>query len=73
LMTALATGAHPLTGIGAGSFLISDFLIGLTTFAVPTSSPTARAVIKATYLIGQLLITWGLTVDTEQRLPTPSR
>jgi uncharacterized membrane protein YhhN len=73
LMTALATGAHPLTGIGAGSFLISDFLIGLTTFAVPTSSPTARAVIKATYLIGQLLIIRGLTADTEQRPPTASR
>jgi uncharacterized membrane protein YhhN len=73
LMTALATGAHPVTGIGAGSFLISDFLIGLTTFAVPTSSPTARAVIKATYLIGQLLIIRGLTADTEQRPPTASR
>jgi uncharacterized membrane protein YhhN len=73
LMTALATGVHPLTGIGAGSFLISDFLIGLTTFAVPTSSPTARAVIKVTYLIGQLLITCGLTADTEQGPPTASR
>jgi uncharacterized membrane protein YhhN len=73
LMTALATGAHPLTGIGAGSFLISDFLIGLTTFTAPSSSPTARAVIKATYLIGQLLIICGLMANTEQRPPTASR
>jgi len=70
LMAALATGVHPLTGIGAGSFLISDFLIGLTTFAVPTSSPTARAVIKATYLMGQLLIARGVMADGTRCQPS---
>jgi len=59
LMSALASGVHPLTAVGAGSFLISDFLIAVTTFVLPTRSRWAGCVIKASYLMGQLLIVSG--------------
>jgi hypothetical protein len=55
----LATGGHPLTAVGAGSFLVSDFLIALTTFVRPHRSRWAGCVFKATYLVGQLLIVSG--------------
>jgi uncharacterized membrane protein YhhN len=67
LMVALATGVHPLTAVGAGSFLISDFLIGLTTFVAPGAYPRAGVLIKASYLIGQLLMVSGIVAQ-----PAPS-
>lgn len=59
LMAALATGVHPITAVGAGSFLISDVVIAVTTCVVPTKSRWTHAAIKASYLLGQLLIVCG--------------
>ncbi len=59
LMAGLATGVHPLTAAGAASFLVSDFLIALTTFVLPTRSRWAGGIIKASYLTGQSLIVFG--------------
>jgi len=60
LMAVLATGVHPLTSVGAASFLISDSLIALTTFVAPDSSAGAVFFIMASYLTGQLLIVLGV-------------
>lgn len=64
LMAVLATGVHRLTAIGAGSFLVSDCLIALTTFVTPGESPGSVSLIMATYFTGQLLIVLGIVFAT---------
>lgn len=64
---------HPLTAIGAASFLVSDSLIGLRGFAGVTL-PAHGFWVMLTYLAGQGLIVAGLLrAERLARAATPSR
>jgi uncharacterized membrane protein YhhN len=60
LMLALATGVNRLVAVGAVSFLVSDAVLAYAAFVAPSPTPVLRAVVMATYLVGQLLIVLGV-------------
>lgn len=60
LMAVLATGVHPLTGVGGAVFFVSDALIALDAFADWYAPPVPGFWVMATYLAGQALIASGV-------------
>ena len=60
VMAALATGVHPLTGVGAAIFAFSDMAIAVFAFVFPYRFGADRLVIISTYLLAQLLIILGV-------------
>jgi uncharacterized membrane protein YhhN len=60
LMAVLATGVHPLTGIGGAVFLVSDGLIALDAFAPWYAPPAPGLWVMLTYVVGQALIVAGV-------------
>ncbi len=60
LMAVLATGVHPLTGVGGAVFFVSDGLIALDAFADWYAPPVPGFWVMATYLAGQALIAAGV-------------
>ncbi|MDQ3788988.1 MAG: lysoplasmalogenase [Actinomycetota bacterium] len=64
LMAVLATGVHPLTGVGGAAFFVSDALIALDAFADWYAPPVPGFWVMATYLAGQALIVSGVVRTT---------
>jgi uncharacterized membrane protein YhhN len=60
LMAVLATGVHPLTGLGGAVFLVSDGLIALDAFAGWYAPPVPAFWVMLTYTAGQALIVAGV-------------
>ncbi|WP_156755485.1 lysoplasmalogenase [Actinokineospora pegani] len=60
LMAVLATGVHPLTGIGGALFFVSDGLIALDAFASWYAPPVPGFWVMLTYATGQALIVAGI-------------
>jgi uncharacterized membrane protein YhhN len=60
VMAALATGVHPLTGVGAAIFAFSDMAIAVFAFVFPYRFGADSLVIISTYLLAQLLIILGV-------------
>ncbi len=60
LMAVLATGVHPLTGVGGAVFFVSDGLIALDAFADWYAPPVPGFWVMVTYLDGQALIASGV-------------
>ncbi|WP_424186911.1 lysoplasmalogenase [Actinokineospora sp. G85] len=60
LMAVLATGVHPLTGIGGALFFVSDGLIALDAFASWYAPPAPGFWVMLTYTAGQALIVAGV-------------
>lgn len=67
VMAVLATGVHPLAGIGAGLFILSDALIALSAF-VPWWSLLGQGFwVMLTYGLAQLLIVLGVLAGPRAR------
>ena len=66
LMAALATGVHPLAGVGGAVFFVSDGLIALNAFAVWYAPPVPGFWVMATYLAGQALIAAGVVTSVRR-------
>jgi uncharacterized membrane protein YhhN len=60
LMAVLATGVHPLTGLGGAVFFVSDGLIALDAFATWYAPPAPGFWVMSTYVVGQALIAAGV-------------
>jgi uncharacterized membrane protein YhhN len=60
LMAVLATGVHPLTGLGGAMFFVSDGLIALDAFATWYTPPAPGFWVMSTYIVGQALIAAGV-------------
>ena len=60
LMAVLATGVHPLTGLGGAVFFVSDGLIALDAFATWYAPPVPGFWVMSTYVVGQALIAAGV-------------
>ncbi|GAB3439883.1 lysoplasmalogenase family protein [Actinophytocola sediminis] len=60
LMAVLATGVHPVAGIGGAVFFVSDGLIALDAFAGWYAPPIPGFWVMLTYIVGQALITSGV-------------
>lgn len=60
VMAILATGVHPLTGVGAVVFLASDSLIALNAFVASWELPHQGFWVMLTYGIAELLIVLGV-------------
>lgn len=71
VMAVLATGVHPLTGVGGAVFLVSDGLIALDAFAAWYAPPVPGFWVMATYLAGQALIVAGVVRATGRRTVPP--
>ncbi|GAA1739965.1 hypothetical protein GCM10009809_39360 [Isoptericola hypogeus] len=56
----LATGVHPLAGIGGAVFLVSDAMIALGAFTDWFAPPAAGFWVMLTYVAGQALIVAGV-------------
>lgn len=65
-MAVLATGVHPVTGVGGALFLVSDSLIALTEFADGLSIPAAGFWVMLTYVVAQALIILGVLARERQ-------
>jgi len=72
VMAVLATGVHPLTGVGGAVFLVSDGLIALDAFADWYAPPVPGFWVMATYLAGQAMIAAGVVSSSGSR-PAPPR
>ena len=59
-MAVLATGVHPLTGVGGTIFAFSDMAIAVSAFVFPYRFGADGLVIISTYLLAQLLIILGV-------------
>jgi uncharacterized membrane protein YhhN len=66
-MAALALGVHRLTAIGALSFVASDSLLAATSLSDRLAFGGADALVMATYVVGQLLITLGVLAAAPPR------
>lgn len=65
-MALLATGVHPLVGVGGAVFAVSDALIALGAFGPgDLASPVGSAAVMTTYTLAQLLIVLGVAARTE--------
>jgi uncharacterized membrane protein YhhN len=74
LMAVLATGVHPLTGIGGALFFVSDGLIALDAFAPWYAPPAPGTWVMLTYIAGQTLIIAGVVrAATADRTTDSSR
>jgi uncharacterized membrane protein YhhN len=60
VMAVLATGVHPLTGVGGTIFAFSDMAIAVSAFVFPYRFGADGFVIISTYLLAQLLIILGV-------------
>lgn len=69
-MVLLGTGVNRTVGLGAGIFLVSDAMIGLDAFT-DVDVPAGGFWVMATYVTGQLLITWGVAQES-RRQPQPT-
>lgn len=70
-MAVLALGVSPLTGVGGALFLISDSLIALTALS-DRLGPGAGDWIMPTYILGQLLIVYGVLQLQRRPVPAPA-
>ena len=76
LMAVLATGVHPLTGVGGAVFFVSDGLIALDAFASWYAPPVPAFWVMLTYVVGQALIVAGVVRARSaviSRAPTVAR
>lgn len=60
VMAVLATGVHPVAGIGAALFIVSDALIAMAAFVPWWSLPGQDFWVMLTYGLAQLLIVLGV-------------
>jgi uncharacterized membrane protein YhhN len=60
VMAVLATGVHPLTGVGGATFAFSDMAIAVFAFVYPYRFRADSLVIISSYLLAQLLIILGV-------------
>ena len=67
VMAVLATGVHPLAGIGAGLFILSDALIAMSAFVPWWSLPGQGFWVMLTYGLAQLLIVLGVLARVRAR------
>lgn len=73
LMAVLATGVHPLTGVGGAVFLVSDGLIALDAFADWYDPPVPGFWVMVTYIAGQALIAAGVVRASSRREQVPQQ
>jgi uncharacterized membrane protein YhhN len=60
VMAVLATGVHPLTGVGGTIFAFSDMAIAVSAFVFPYRFGADGFVMISTYLLAQLMIVLGV-------------
>jgi uncharacterized membrane protein YhhN len=77
VMAVLATGVHPLTGVGGAIFAFSDMAIAASAFVFPYRFGADGFVIICTYLLAQLMIILGVVATSPHtatdRGPEPRR
>jgi uncharacterized membrane protein YhhN len=70
LMAVLATGVHPLAGIGGAIFVLSDAMLGVDTFVESVDLPFSDALVMLSYTAAQLLLVTGARRRMSEPVPS---
>lgn len=68
-MAVLATGVHPLAGVGGAVFLVSDAMIALGAFTDWFAPPASGFWVMLTYVAGQSLLVAGVLARSSSQEP----
>ncbi|MFE6970517.1 lysoplasmalogenase [Isoptericola sp. NPDC057653] len=68
-MAVLATGVHPLAGVGGAVFLASDAMIALGAFTDWFAPPASGFWVMLTYVAGQALVVAGVLARSSSQVP----